>query len=102
MKITLVGTAIVFLACITYNHAQLDFEKGLGLIKKFMPCFGKFDISNLSKLKIGAEGGGTILKGFNSCKGKPMEQLVDCVGRQMGLNSTIMNCLQGVLKDIKL
>ncbi|XP_072143349.1 uncharacterized protein [Dermacentor andersoni] len=91
MKISALGTTVLLLACVTCNYGQMDMEKGFGMIKKAMSCFGNVDLTKMMQTKGDGMNPGKLMKAFQSCKSQPMDQ--------MGLNSTVLNCLNGVMRS---
>ncbi|XP_075542028.1 uncharacterized protein LOC142576029 isoform X2 [Dermacentor variabilis] len=87
MKISAVGTTVLLLACVACNYGQMDMEKGLiGMMKKAMSCFGNVDLTKMMQTKGDGMNPGKLMK-------------VQCVGREAGLNSTVLNCLSGVMRS---
>ncbi|XP_037565996.1 uncharacterized protein LOC119445792 isoform X1 [Dermacentor silvarum] len=99
MKISAIGTTILLLACVTCNYGQIDMEKGLGMIKKAMSCFGNVDLTKMMQSKGDNMNPGKLIKAFQTCKSQPMDQMVMCVGRETGVNSTVLSCLSGVMSS---
>nr|XP_054923485.1 uncharacterized protein LOC129383187 [Dermacentor andersoni] len=99
MKISAVGTTVLLLACVTCNYGQMDMEKGFGMIKKAMSCFGNVDLTKMMQTKGDGMNPGKLMKAFQSCKSQSIDQMVQCVGREAGLNSTVLNCLNGVMRS---
>ncbi|XP_077531962.1 uncharacterized protein LOC144144404 [Haemaphysalis longicornis] len=90
------------LACVAHTNGQFDIGKGLELMKKAMTCFGKVNLGDLMNKKGGQGDPMKFMKGVQACKSQPMDQMMECLGRQLNFNSTVMNCLNGVLQNIKL
>ncbi|XP_037268673.1 uncharacterized protein LOC119160023 isoform X1 [Rhipicephalus microplus] len=102
MKVSVITTAVFLLACVTCNYGQADMQKGLALMKKAMACFGNVDMSKIMQMKGGNPQIEKLMKGFQTCKSQPMDKIVDCLGREAGLNSTVTNCLNGVVRSISM
>uniref|UniRef100_A0A6M2DCI3 Putative secreted protein synganglion overexpressed n=1 Tax=Rhipicephalus microplus TaxID=6941 RepID=A0A6M2DCI3_RHIMP len=94
MKVSVITTAVFLLACVTCNYGQVDKQKGLALMKKAMACFGNVDVSKIMQMKGGNPQIEKLMKGFQTCKSQPMDKI--------GLNSTVTNCLNGVVKSISM
>ncbi|XP_065298826.1 uncharacterized protein [Dermacentor albipictus] len=84
MKISAVGTTVLLLACVACNYGQMDMEKGFGMIKKAMSCFGNVDLTKMMQTKGDGMNPAKLMKAFQSCKSQPMDQ---------------MNCLNGVMRS---
>ncbi|XP_072143348.1 uncharacterized protein [Dermacentor andersoni] len=75
MKISALGTTVLLLACVTCNYGQMDMEKGFGMIKKAMSCFGNVDLTKMMQTKGDGMNPGKLMKAFQSCKSQPMDQM---------------------------
>ncbi|XP_037513617.1 uncharacterized protein LOC119390130 [Rhipicephalus sanguineus] len=99
MKVSVITTTVFLFACITCNYGQIDMEKGFALMKKAMSCFGNVDMTKIMQMKGGNSDIGKMMKGFKTCKSQSMDQIVECLGREAGLNSTVISCLNGVMRS---